>query len=191
MSIQKTYFIFLFFITSSWLHLALAQKLNKDKLLNSMNADSTALFVINGLPFDDDITAGNIQQKLDCIDPKKVVAIEVLKTESSTLLRKDVVVINYAVELPFEQIQSKLNEIIPKFEDTYYGFSSHIYTDAKDPVLYINGNRIHHTETKKAINDLAPDQIAYIFNTPVEQSMELHGQNAKNGIVFIWTKGKL
>lgn len=79
MSIQKTYFIFLFFITSSWLHLALAQKLNKDKLLNSMNADSTALFVINGLPFDDDKTAGNIQQKLDCIDPKKVVVIYIRK----------------------------------------------------------------------------------------------------------------
>jgi len=146
--IQHLFFVFLFFISTSWFHPLLAQTLNKEHLLRKTNADSTALFIINGIPFDDSESAV-IQLKLDSIDPAKVVSIEVLKTEKSTILRKDLIIINYAVELSLERVQSILNEIIPKFKDTYYGFSSHIYTDAQDPVLYIDGHKINHTETKK------------------------------------------
>lgn len=189
--IQHPFFVFLFFISTSWFHPLLAQKLDKEQLLRKTNADPTALFIINGLPFDDSESAV-IQLKLDSIDPAKVVSIEVLKTEKSTILRKDLIIINYAVELSLERVQSLLSEIIPKFKDTYYGFSSHIYTDAQDPVLYIDGHKIHHTETKKAINTLSSsNQIAYIFEKKGEQSIELYGQNAKNGVVLIWTKDKL
>lgn len=169
----------------------LAQKLDKGDLLFKTNAEENALFVINGILFDDTESAV-IQHKLDSIDPAKVVSIEVLKTEKSIISQKDLIIINYAVELSLEQVQSILSEIIPKFKDTYYGFSSHIYTNAQDPVLYIDGHKIHHTETKKAINTLSSsNQIAYIFEKKGEQSFELYGQNAKNGVVYIWTKGHL
>ena len=168
----------------------LAQKLDKGDLLFKTNAEENALFVINGILFDD-AESIVVQPKLDSIDINKIVSIEVIKTAKLTSLRKDIIIINYAVDLPFEQVQSTLNEIIPKFTDIYYGFSSHIYTNAKDSILYVNENKIHHTEAKDIINTIDARSIAFIFEKTGEQSIEHHGQNAKNGVVYIWTKGHL
>lgn len=88
-------------------------------------------------------------------------------------------------------VKTKRKEIKLKFTDEYNSFSQHIYTDAKDPVLYLNGNKIHHTETKKVMNKLKLNDIAYIYFLQTPQSQEYYGQNAKNGIVVIWTNNKL
>lgn len=84
-----------------------------------------------------------------------------------------------------------MKEIKLKFKDEYISFSQHIYYNAKDPVLYLNGNKIHHTEAKKQINRQKVNDIAYIYFSKTPQSEEYHGQNAKNGVVIIWTKDKL
>lgn len=74
------------------------------------------------------------------------------------------------------------------FTDKYYSFSNHIFIDAKDPVLIIDNRSIHHTEVKEYLDKLNPEDIYDISvgQTPVPASM--YGQNAKNGLVQIWTK---
>lgn len=74
------------------------------------------------------------------------------------------------------------------FVDKYVSFSQHIFTDSKDPVLIIDNKSIQHTESKYAINNLNAKDIYDISVelTPVPES--IYGQNAKNGLVQIWTK---
>ncbi|MCX6318889.1 MAG: hypothetical protein NTW29_16540, partial [Bacteroidetes bacterium] len=74
------------------------------------------------------------------------------------------------------------------FVDNYFSFSNHILTDAKDPVLIIDSRSIHHTEVKELLDKIKPEDIYDISvgQTPVPASM--YGQNAKNGLVQIWTK---
>lgn len=133
-----------------------------------------------------------IDVELKRIDKNKISELTILKNEGKiSHQRNDVIIIQYAFKLSKKVIKEKLIEINTKFTDKYHGFSQHIYTDAKDPVLYLNGNKIHHTEIKKTLNDLNVNNIGYIYFSQSSQSEEFHGQNAKNGIVIIWTKDKL
>ena len=74
------------------------------------------------------------------------------------------------------------------FVDKYLSFSNHIYSSSKDPVLVIDNRSIHHTKIKEFLDKVNPEDIYDISvgQTPVPASM--YGQNAKNGLVQIWTK---
>ena len=165
-----------------------AQKLERQSLIEQFKADRESLFVINGIPFN--FTGSlKIDEELKKIENNKISEITILKNEGKiSHQRADVIIIQYATELSQKIIEEKLKEIKPKFKDKYYGFSQHIYIDAKDPVLYLNGNKIQHTQTNSVINKLDKNKIAYIYYSQTQQSAEYHGQNAKNGIVLIWTK---
>jgi hypothetical protein len=65
------------------------------------------------------------------------------------------------IENTVEFVKEKLIEIKPKFKDKYHGFSQHIFIDAKDPVLYLNGNKIHKSvqDNNKTMDDLLKDAI--------------------------------
>ena len=85
-------------------------------------------------------------------------------------------------------IKNWLTKAKTLFVDNYVSFSQHIFTDSKDPVLLIDNKLIHHTEVREALKELDLNNIYNIsVNTsPVPASM--YGQNAKNGLVQIWTK---
>ncbi len=168
-----------------------AQDINRQKLIENLKADKESLFVINGIPysFSDSL---KLDQELKKIENNKISEIAILKNDGKiSHQRNDVIIIQFATELSQKAIKEKLREIMPKFKDKYYGYSQHIYSDAKDPVLFLNGTKIQHTETQEKIKNLNRNEIAYIHFSQTPQSEEYHGQNAKNGIVIIWTKEKL
>jgi hypothetical protein len=87
-----------------------------------------------------------------------------------------------------EDAKGWLDKAKSLFVDKYFSFSNHILTNAKDPVLIIDNRSIHHTEVKEFLDNVNPEDIYDISvgQTPVPVSM--YGQNAKNGLVQIWTK---
>ncbi|WP_312553341.1 hypothetical protein [Empedobacter brevis] len=168
-----------------------SQDVNRKDLITQLKADKESTFVINGMGFSFSDSL-KLDSELSKIDTKKISEITILKNKGQVPhLRNDVIVIQYATQFPEKIIKTSLKEIKLKFKDEYISFSQHIYYDAKDPVLYLNGNKIHHTETKKQINRQKVNDIAYIYFSKTPQSEEYHGQNAKNGVVIIWTKDKL
>jgi hypothetical protein len=86
-----------------------------------------------------------------------------------------------------ENAKNWLTKAKKLFTDKYVSFSQHIFSNAKDPVLYIDNIAIHHTEVKEAINKINPKDIydISVSSSPVPTTM--YGQNAKNGLVQIWT----
>lgn len=168
-----------------------AQELTRKNLISQLKADKEPVFVINGIPFSYSDSL-KLDVELKRIDKNKISEITILKNEGKiSHQRNDVIIIQYAFKLSKKVIKEKLIEIKTKFTDKYHGFSQHIYTDAKDSVLYLNGNRIHHTEINNLIHSLKINNIGYIYLSQTPQSQEYHGQNAKNGIVLIWTNDKL
>ncbi len=87
-----------------------------------------------------------------------------------------------------EDAKAWLDRAKSLFVDKYFSFTNHIYIDSKDPVLIIDNRSIHHTEIKESLDMLNPEDIYDISvgQTPVPPS--IYGQNAKNGLVQIWTK---
>lgn len=168
-----------------------AQEVTRSNLISLLKAGKEPLFVINGIPFSYSDSL-KLDVELKRIDKNKISEITILKNEGKiSHQRNDVIIIQYAFKLSKKVIKEKLIEIKTKFTDKYHGFSQHIYTDAKDPVLYFNENKIHYTEIKKTLNDLKVNNIGYVYFSQSSQSEEFHGQNAKNGIVIIWTKDRL
>ncbi len=168
-----------------------AQDLKRLNLIEQLKADDESLFVINGIAFNHSDSL-KLDEELNKISNNKISEITVLKNEGKiSHQRKDVIIIQYATELSQKVLEDKLQKIKPKFNDKYNGYSQHIFTDAKDPVLYVNRIKIQHTETSRTIKTLNKNEIAYIYFSESPQSEEYHGQNAKNGIVIIWTKDKL
>ena len=168
-----------------------AQDLKRNDLISQLKADKEPLFVINGIPFSYSDSL-KLDIELKRIDKNKISEITILKNDGKiSHQRNDVIIIQYATKLSKKFVKEKLIEIKPKFKDKYHGFSQHIFIDAKDPVLYLNGNKIHHTEINNLLNSLKVQNIGYIYFSEGPQSQEYHGQNAKNGIVIIWTSDKL
>lgn len=179
-------FFILFFSIKSY-----GQELNRKGLISELKADETSLFVINGSAFSHSDSL-KLDEQLNKIDKTKISEITILKNEGKiSHQRNDVIIINYATKLPKKVINEKLKDAKQKFKDEYFSFSQHIKSDAQDPVLYLNGNKIHHTEPKEILNSLKSNEIAYIYFLQTQQNEEYHGQNAKNGIVIIWTNNKI
>lgn len=77
------------------------------------------------------------------------------------------------------------------YVDEYVSYSQHILTDSKDPVLVIDGQAISATIAKSALDKIDPKEIYDIsVNSFFPVPTSLFGQNAKNGLVQIWTKQK-
>lgn len=168
-----------------------AQDLKRKDLISQLKADKESLFVINGIAFSHSDSL-KLDVELKRISNRIISEITVLKNEEKIPhQRNDVIIIEYASKLTKTVITEKLIEIQLKFTDKYYGSYQHIFIDAKDPVLYVNGNKIHHTEIENLLKNIKVKNIGYIYCSKTLQSQELHGQNAKNGIVIIWTNDKL
>jgi hypothetical protein len=77
------------------------------------------------------------------------------------------------------------------FRDKYSSYSQHILTNSRDPVLVIDGQQVSATIAKVTLDKIDPREIYDIsVNEHSPAPMTLFGQNAKNGVVQIWTKQK-
>ncbi len=168
-----------------------AQNLDRKNLLKHFNAEKNNFFVINGLPYFQKDSV-DLDKKLKQINKLKLSEISFLKNDGKlSHTNSNIIIINYAELLSQKTIKKKFKEIKPRFQDEYQSFSQHLYENAKNPVLYLNGEKIQHTEATKIVNKLRRKDIGYIYTSKTKQNPEYHGQNAKNGIVIIWTAEKL
>jgi len=87
-----------------------------------------------------------------------------------------------------DDIEDWLTKAKELFVDNYISFSQHIFTNSKDPVLLLDNKSIHHTEVKELLNKLDKKDIYDISVSTSPVPAAIYGQNAKNGLVQIWTK---
>ncbi len=69
--------------------------------------------------------------------------------------------------------------------------SSHIPADSSDPVLIINDKQVFHAECYDELEKIRIRDIDFIHIAHSSVPSEYYGQNAKNGLVKIWTKKRL
>lgn len=163
----------------------------KVKLIDTTFRFRQTMYVINGIPFSatDSI---KIDSVLQAYGLKYLVSIDILKEAARNLMHNnnDVVLVTFAYKQKLKRKRELLKNIKQSFVDNYVSFSQHIFTDAKDPVLYIDNVLIHHTEAKEKLKALTLKSIYYIDYNDKAVPAKHYGQNAKNGLVRIWTVPK-
>ncbi len=147
------------------------------------------IYVINGIV----VTAQDdhsIDSVIQSYNPRHLVDVNFIACRQMNLPHciNNVVVIRFAYQQKKKIKQSLLKKIRQRFTDNYTFFSHHIFTNAKDPVLYVDNKVIHHSEAKQTIHKLKQAALYYIDFTDQPASVLHYGQNAKNGLVRIWTK---
>lgn len=145
-------------------------------------------YIINGIPFSRTDSL-RLDSALLSYTLHHLISLEVLTAANLQLAHSNspVVLIRFAYQQPGKEKKAIWRKAAGAFSDQYVSFSQHIFTNAKDPVLYINNEKIHHTATRDSIRSLSARSIYYIEYKPEPVSPELYGQNAKNGLVRIWT----
>ncbi|THD33078.1 hypothetical protein [uncultured Flavobacterium sp.] len=169
-----------------------AQSIDKASLDNSLSLKSDGIYVVNGVPYgqNDSIKLDSVLQSY----PKEYIVDIIKLRHDGGIVRcknNDVAIILFAYQQDKKEIMKKVKILKTKFTDTYFGYSQHILTNSKNPILYIDNQLVYPTEATNAIKKLKSDKIYYIDIKDEPQNTELYGQNAKNGLVRIWTKNKL
>src|SRR5690606_3174663 len=171
---------------------SIRQLFDRSTIINKFNLNDNVVFVINGIYYSQNDSI-KLNDKLKSINRQTITDFTFIKNKVQIVIGdKDIIVIKYAIIQHKKYIKEKLRELNKLFKDNYISSSQHIYLDVKkDPVLYIDNQKIFHTEIKKKLSNLKPQNIADISIKKEPQSSKMHGQNAKNGIVIIWTKNGL
>ena len=147
---------------------------------------SNSLYVVDGIAY----------QKTDSIflkeiPIKNIAGIFVLADTSSTFhFTSNVILIRTKRSQTKKEKRKYLAEAKAKFVDNYLGVSSHILDDSKDPVLRIDDKFVHATEAKLVANKLKYNNVYAIATYNTKFDPTYFGQNAKNGMVQIWTYPK-
>ena len=155
------------------------------------NPRQTRLYLINGIPLNESDSI-KIDSSLKSYNPKHLVSIDFVPCQQMNLPHcfNNIVLITFAYKQKEKQKRELLKKVRHSFVDNYTSFSQHIFNDAKDPVLYIDNELIHHTETKQRIKALNLKTVYYIDYTDKPVPPEHYGQNAKNVLIRIWTVRK-
>jgi hypothetical protein len=80
----------------------------------------------------------------------------------------------------------ELKRAIAKYDSSEI-YLDHLSKDSKDPVLFINDKEIYFSQCRKELMKIKKSSIyaIAIYNQPVPT--EYYGENAKNGLIEIWT----
>jgi len=165
---------------------------NKVKLIDtSADKSKTRLYIINGIAYNEHNTI-KIDSSLNSYDPKYLADVNFVTCRQLNLphCNDDIIIVLFAVDQKNKIKRHLLKKVRQNFSDNYVSFSQHIFNDAKDPVLYIDNRLIHHTKVKKKIQSLKLNRLYYIDYNDKPVSEVHYGQNAKNGLVRIWTASK-
>lgn len=194
---MKTLLLTLFLCTTS--PFLQAQQLDKKLLDERIKKIDTAhkfkengtLYIINGIPFTE-ADSTKLDSTLQSYDVKYLLSIDFLTCAAANIIpcNKSVALVAFADNQKIKNKRLLWKKARHAFNDNYISFSQHILDDSKDPILFIDNEEIHHTEVRKRIRQLNQKKIYFIYynNKPVQE--ELYGQNAKNGLIRIWTVPK-
>lgn len=172
-----------------------AQNIDKDYIVKwikmadtTFDVDAVVKYSINRESFytTDTLKLNNRLRQIST-DKLKAVFFSKFKTDNY-VPGKGTIYVQSIQQLATEDVKIWLDNAKKLFVDQYASFSNHIHSNSKDPVLVIDNRHIHHTEVKISLEKLNPGDIYDISvgQTPVPALM--YGQNAKNGLVQIWTK---
>lgn len=177
--------IFLIIVLSQ---VVIGQKLDRKTIDEKLGVKDkeNVVYVVNGVPYEQ----SELDSVLNSYPSKHLVELTKIKNEGNLILctNNEIVLMVFAYQQTRKEIKKRLNKLKNKFPDKYSGYSQHVLTNSKNPVLYINNNPIHHTEAKEKFENLTVSEIFYIDYKSEPQIPEVYGQNAKNGLVRIWTK---
>ena len=157
----------------------------------SSNERQARLYIINGTLFNESDSI-KIDSALNSYSLQYLVDIDFVTCQQMNFPHcfNDIILITIAYDQKGKVKRQLLRKVNSRFVDNYVSFSQHIFTDGKDPVLYINNELIHHSEAKERIQALTSKNVYYIHYNDKPVSPEYYGQNAKNGLVRIWTISK-
>lgn len=184
-------------LLAAWPFTVSAQHLDRQQLDAHIKKADTAglqqhdnlMYVINGIPFSlaDSL---RLDAALLSYPVTQLIDIDFLLCRNTRFIHcsnNPVLILRFAYQQSLKEKRLAWKKVKPAFRDKYVSFSQHIFTHAKDPVLYINNIKIHHTEAKQQLKALSPRNIYYIECNDQPQPATMYGQLAKNGLVRIWT----
>ncbi|MBX2964592.1 MAG: hypothetical protein KF845_00500 [Cyclobacteriaceae bacterium] len=154
-----------------------------------IEVDSVRAYYIDRQYFTD---TAKINDRLRTIPPSKIKSIwySKMKTDNYVPGRGSIYVTTIQ-KMDTKDVEGWMKEARKLYVDKYVSYSQHILTESKDPVLVIDGQAVSATIAKSALDKIDPKEIYDISVNgffPVPTS--IFGQNAKNGLVQIWTKQK-
>jgi hypothetical protein len=154
----------------------------------SIDKSKTRLYIINGIPFQG-IDSTRIDSVLRSYDLRYLIDLRLVSCQQVNFphCNDDIVLILFAFNQNSKTRRRLLKRVRERFTDNYVSYSQHIFSDSKDPVLYIDNKLIHHTETKGKLNSLKLKRVYFISYHDKPVSDIYYGQNAKNGLVRVWT----
>jgi hypothetical protein len=152
-----------------------------------IEVDSVRAYYIDRQYFTD---TAKINARLRTIPPRKIKSIwySKMKTDNYVPGRGSIYVMTIK-KMETQDVEDWMKEARKLFVDKYVSHSQHILTESKDPVLVIDGQSVSATIAKVMLDKVDPKEIYDIsVNVSFRVPASLFGQNAKNGLVQIWTK---
>lgn len=157
-------------------------KLCDDKI----EVDSLKAYFIDREYFTD---PAKINTRLSAISARKIKSILYSKMKMDNYVPgKGTAYITTIQRMDLKDAEQWMKKVKELYVDKYISLS-HTLSDSKDPALVIDGQSISPPIARAALYKISPDEIYDISVNgffPVPTS--LFGQNAKNGLVQIWTK---
>lgn len=154
-----------------------------------IDVDSVRAYYIDQQYFTD---TAKINDRLRAIPIRKIKSIWYSKMKTDNYVPgRGLIYVMTIQKMELKEIEDWMKEARKLYVDKYLSYSQHILAESKDPVLVIDGQVISAPIAKSALNKIDPKEIYDIsvngfFSVPTG----IYGQNAKNGLVQIWTKQK-
>jgi hypothetical protein len=160
-------------------------KLCDDKI----EAESVRAYFIDHKYFDDSV---KIDEQLNTIPLTKIKSISYSPIKMDNYVPgKGEISISTVQKSELNIIEDWIKRAKELFVDKYVSASQHILSDSKDPVLVVDGQAVSPPIAKAVLGKIDVKEIYDISAVdffPAPSS--IFGQNAKNGLVQIWTKQK-
>jgi hypothetical protein len=181
---MKIHLIVLFFLCVS-IQVSNAQRFDKKAFDKKYELKNDVAYVINGVLYQPRERA-RIDSALGAYPIEHLV--EVSKVSGMNGYKNnEIVIISFAYKQSARQIFKALEAIKDKFSDRYAGSELSASAYLKNPVLWIDNENIPQAKARQAIEKLKPDDIYFIDYKKDQINAARYGQNAKNGLVRVWT----
>ena len=190
---MRAIFAVLFLLHVTCLHAQVTDKAFIDRWLklcdDKIEVDSVRVYHVDQEYFDD---TTKLNARLRTIPQKRIKSILYSEVKMDNYVPgKGTIYISTIQKMDPKSTGNWMKRAKELYVDKYVSFSQHILTDSKDPVLVIDGQSIPPTIAKAALDNIDPKEIYDIsVNGFFAVPSSIFGQNARNGLVQIWTKQK-
>jgi hypothetical protein len=180
----------------SFLQVASGQTLNKKsidwwvtKCDTNVKSNLINLYLIDGNGFApaDSLKLNSVLKK---ISYRQLLSIDFHKTEevlpTTEVPGRIIIIVSRKGNQSLELKKQLLKEAISKYEKPKF-YTNHIQSDSPEPVLTVNDKLIFHSDCYHELLKIRKSSIYAINIYSHHVPEEYYGQNAKNGLVQIWT----